>query len=82
MLGRPVVAWNHGGVKEILARMFPFGAVPPGNQPALLAQTQTFLRDVPPVEDQDAFPLELSMQKTYQVYQALLEGRKSLENGS
>ncbi|MEJ2533965.1 MAG: glycosyltransferase [Gammaproteobacteria bacterium] len=72
-LGRPVVAWNHGGVREILARMYPFGAVPPGNFAALRAQTATFLHRAPPVEALDAFPLESSMERTFALYRQLLE---------
>jgi glycosyltransferase involved in cell wall biosynthesis len=71
-LGRPVVAWNHGGVREILARLYPFGAVPPGNFGALRAQTATFLHDAPPVEERDAFPLEDSMARTFDLYRQLL----------
>jgi len=71
-LGRPVVAWNHGGVREILSRMYPFGAVPPGNRAALRAQTEVFLRSAPPVEPSDAFPLEVSMARTLALYRSLL----------
>ncbi len=74
-LGRPVVAWNHGGVAEILAGLYPFGAVPPDNPAALRAQTATFLRDAPPVGQQDAFSLESSMRKTLDVYRFVLETR-------
>ncbi len=74
-LGRPVVAWNHGGVAEILAELFPFGAVPPDNAAALLAQTVTFLRQAPPVENRDAFALEDSMNRTLDVYRAELARR-------
>lgn len=71
-LGRPVVAWNHGGVAEILSRMYPFGAVPPDNSAALRAQTATFLHRAPPVPPLDAFPLDLSMQQTHQLYLRLI----------
>lgn len=71
-LGRPVVAWNHGGVAEILSGMYPFGAVPAGNTAALRAQTATFLHKAPPVPAADAFPLEASMRKTYQLYLRLI----------
>jgi glycosyltransferase involved in cell wall biosynthesis len=71
-LGRPMVAWNHGGVAEILARIYPFGAVPPDNGAALLAQTATFLSQAPPVPKSDAFTLESSMHQTLELYRSLL----------
>ena len=71
-LGRPVVAWNHGGVKEILQRLYPFGAVPAGNLAALRAQTATFLHQAPSVEPTTAFSLQQSMQQTVDLYQSLL----------
>lgn len=75
-LGRPVVAWNHGGVAEILAELYPFGAVPPNNAAALRAQTATFLREAPPVEHHDAFSLEASMNQTLAVYRDVLDARR------
>jgi glycosyltransferase involved in cell wall biosynthesis len=74
-LGRPVVAWNHGGAAEILSRMYPFGAVPPGNIAALRAQTSTFLHRAPPVEASGAFSLAESMRKTHELYQQLLAAK-------
>jgi glycosyltransferase involved in cell wall biosynthesis len=81
-LGRPVVAWNHGGVAEILSRLYPFGAVPPGNTSALRAQTLTFLRQAPPVDRPEAFSLAQSMRETLAVYQAVLDARRNGENHS
>lgn len=80
-LGRPVVAWNHGGVAEILAECYPFGAVPPNNTAALRAQSATFLRQAPPVEVSERFSLENSMQRTLDVYHAVLAAR-SREGGT
>jgi glycosyltransferase involved in cell wall biosynthesis len=71
-LGRPVVAWNHGGVAEILSAVYPFGAVPPGNFSGLCAQTATFLRNAPPVEPTRSFQLEDSMRDTLAVYEQAL----------
>lgn len=75
-LGRPAVAWNHGGVAEILARIYPFGAVPVDNPAALRAQTATFLDRAPPVEPTTAFSLAESMQKTFDLYNELLDERR------
>jgi glycosyltransferase involved in cell wall biosynthesis len=75
-LGRPVVGWNHGGVAEILARCYPFGAVPPGNADALEAQTRAFLRQgAPAVERTEAFRLEDSMAETLRLYETMYAGR-------
>ena len=30
-LGKPVIAYHHGGVKEIMNKLFPWGAIPPGD---------------------------------------------------
>lgn len=75
-LGRPVVGWNHGGVAEILAECYPFGAVPPDNADALEAQTRAFLRrGAPTVEPTRAFRLEESMAATLRLYESVLSGR-------
>lgn len=71
-LGVPAIGWNHGGVQETLAAMFPQGAVIPDNPVDLLEKTRAFLHQAPTVEPSQAFLLEDSMQKTLQVYQSLL----------
>lgn len=76
-LGRPVLAWNHGGAAEILARMFPEGAVDPINHPALEARTREMLNRPPVVERSEAFGLEESMAKHLQVYTRLLEASET-----
>jgi len=79
-LGRPVVAWNHGGVAEILARMYPQGAVTPDSPAALLEKTRAFLQQVPPVQPSEAFRLEDSMNQTLELYRTLLGQRKPEAN--
>lgn len=71
-LGVPVIGWNHGGVQETLAAMFPQGAVIPDNVSELLARARQFLHRRPLVAASEAFLLEDSMHKTLQVYQSLL----------
>jgi glycosyltransferase involved in cell wall biosynthesis len=71
-LGVPVIGWNHGGVQETLAAMFPQGAVTPDDPIDLLEKARAFLRQAPKVNPSGAFLLEDSMQKTLQVYQSLL----------
>ena len=72
-LGVPVIAWNHGGVKEILEQMFPAGAVAPDSQPALLEKTRAFLHQPPTVQQSEAFSLYASMDQTMALYQSALE---------
>jgi len=74
-LGVPVIGWNHGGVQEVLARMFPGGAVEPDNPHQLLERTQTFLRQPPTVAASDAFLLQNSMQAHFQLYESMCASR-------
>jgi len=73
-LGTPVIGWDHGGVQEVLAKVFTRGAVTPGNHGQLLDRTREFLRQPPGVARSGAFGLEESMNKTMDVYnQALMD---------
>lgn len=72
-LACPVIAWNHGGASEILARMFPLGAVTPLDYRQLQVRTREFLAARPVVEKSNAFSLETSMNKHLAVYQDLMK---------
>lgn len=74
-LGIPVIAWDHGGVRETLAALFPEGAVTPGNRHELLMRSQDFLELRPEVPFRQAFGLRESMEKTFAVYQSALEDK-------
>lgn len=76
-LGIPVIAWRHGGVKEVLEEMFPAGAVMADNQQDLLNKTCEFLDRPPAVTNSNAFNLQTSMAQTVALYCATLdkEGR-------
>lgn len=74
-LGVPVIAWDHGGVQEILRKMFPAGAVDPDSLPALAQKTRTFLQHVPEVQRSDAFSLQASMDQTMHLYHSALGTR-------
>lgn len=68
-LGVPVIAYDHGGVREILARMFPEGAVPAGDLGALLEKTVDFVcspRQVPP---STPFTLRTMLDQTLALYE-------------
>jgi glycosyltransferase involved in cell wall biosynthesis len=74
-LGVPVIAWNHGGVREILAAMFPAGAVRPDDRRELLARTISFLDHKPRVPESEDFLLETSMENTLRLYESAMEDR-------
>jgi glycosyltransferase involved in cell wall biosynthesis len=74
-LGVPVIGWNHGGVQETLAAMFPAGAVTPGDRGELLRLSLAFLRRRPAVPPSEAYGLPESLQRTLAVYDAALAGR-------
>ena len=67
-LGVPVIAWNHGGVREVLRKMYPFGGVQADNMAALIHRTGTFLQQTPMVLKCDTFSLESSMNQTLNLY--------------
>jgi glycosyltransferase involved in cell wall biosynthesis len=70
-LGRPTLGLDHGGVGEILAALYPPGAVPPGDPETLLQRVRTLLLDPPPVPAEQLFPLEQMQRDTLAVYQSL-----------
>lgn len=72
-LGRPMVAWDHGGASEILAEMFPEGAVTPLNYVELEARVRGFLKSPPRVKPSEAFSLDSSMGRHLALYEELLE---------
>lgn len=76
-LGRPMIAWNHGGAAEILAEMFPGGAVEPLDYEALERTARHFLDSPPRVDQSNAFTLEESMHKHLDVYRELIRSRNS-----
>lgn len=76
-LGRPMIAWNHGGAAEILAEMFPAGAVEALDYEALEHKTRAFLDTPPHVDKSNAFTLDESMNKHLDVYRELIRSRNS-----
>ena len=74
-LGIPVIGWDHGGVQETLAVLFPQGAVTPCDRIELLDRSRAFLAQAPPVTENPAFGLRESMEKTMAVYQSVIADR-------
>lgn len=71
-LGKPVIGWDEGGSGEILRRLFPFGAVPAGDEAALAARVQAWLASPQrPAESRD-FELGTMCEQTFACYRELL----------
>jgi len=72
-LGVPAIGWDHGGVREVLAEMFPEGAVRPDDPAELLSRTRAFLQNPPTVLPSTAFLLEDSLNRNMQLYLSAVE---------
>lgn len=70
-LGRPVVGFAHGGVGEILARLYPAGRVPPGDLDALVTATRRLLAAPAPVPDEQPYRRERLESETLALYAEL-----------
>lgn len=75
-LGRPVLAWDHGGAGEILGQIYPRGRVPLQDMDALTARSLEMLHEPVPVPASNAFGLEESMQKHLDIYHRLAGNRQ------
>jgi len=74
-LGRPVAGWAHGGVAELLTTLYPAGAVPVGDEAALLTTVTGLLADPDPVSENQPFTLSRMLESTLDLYQSLAENR-------
>lgn len=70
-LGRPVLGWDHGGVGEQLRALYPAGAVPPGDDDALVDRAGSLLADPPPVPDGHPYTRERMLSATLALYESL-----------
>ena len=68
-LGRPVVAYDHGGAGEVLEELQPEGLVEPGNTGAAAAKIRAFLDTPPAIADNRAFTLERMLESTLALYE-------------
>lgn len=67
-LGTPVVGYGHGGVGEILAAMFPEGAVPAGDIDAAVRAAERICANDVPVTRRNPFPLARMLEATLELY--------------
>ena len=74
-LGTPVVGYQHGGVGEILARLYPAGLTPVGNLEALTRRVTALLAAAPPVPSEPVFPLRRMLDETLALYEAVYRTR-------
>lgn len=72
-LGAPVAGYAHGGVGELLARMFPAGQVAPGDHRGLLGTCLHILDARPrPAALPEQFELKHMLEDTLDTYQSLV----------
>jgi len=72
MLGVPVIAYSHGGVKEQMEEMLPNGQIELGNIEELVKKTSAFLLKKQNVKSSKAFELDGMLSKTLDVYKSLI----------
>jgi len=82
-LGRPVVAYDHGGVGEQLRAIFPAGRVLLRDESALLQTTRQVLAGVePPAILPPAYTLDAMCRTTIEVYSELLHNQPAAGDGN
>ncbi|MCE2959452.1 MAG: glycosyltransferase [Luteolibacter sp.] len=71
-LGKPVVAYNHGGVAEQLLRIYPTGLVPVGDIKAAGEKCEHILERGDYPENIGSFTLEAMLHSTLAVYESMI----------
>lgn len=69
-IGRPVIAYNHGGVSEIMRELYPAGCVEPFDTAGVVNKLKEFSNHSPPVNGSNPFTLESMQQKTMALYRS------------
>lgn len=67
-LGRSVVAYNHGGVAEVLTKMYPQGGVAPNDIDAVCNKIISFYKTPVPVANKNFFTLDKMLCDTLSLY--------------
>ena len=71
-LGKPVIAYDHGGVAEQLRAIFPQGLVKPGDLESAIDLTGIILKGRPRPLSIEAFTLRRMLDSTLEVYRTVL----------
>ena len=71
---RPVLGFAHGGVGDLLAALYPAGAVAAGDEQALLVTARKLLQSPPPVSTFDGFRVADMQHATLALYEELGDG--------
>jgi len=67
-LGRPVIAYDHGGAAEILEKMYPQGCIEPNDIAAVCDKIISFYKEPVPVADKNFFTLDKMLNDTLSLY--------------
>lgn len=70
-IGKPVIAYDHGGAAEILRKIFPAGRVSPLDPAAAASKLEEFFDTRPVVERHNPFTLERMLANTMELYEQL-----------
>lgn len=70
-LGKPVIAYNHGGVSEQMSSMLPDGLIPVADKSALTDKCSQWLQAVPEVPTSHDFTLHRMLENTLNIYQSV-----------
>jgi glycosyltransferase involved in cell wall biosynthesis len=71
-LCRPVLGYDHGGVGELLADLYPAGRVPPGDHRRLVERAAELLRAAPPITPLSRYRLVDMQAATLALYEGLV----------
>ena len=70
-MGRPVIGYAHGGVREQLEAVYPDGLVPVGDTETVVARIEKWGWSAPPVEEPVPFTLQHLLDETLALYREL-----------
>ena len=75
-LGRPVVAYAHGGAQEVLGELQPDGLIPPGDVGMAVGKIQEFLKTQPHIAHNRTFTLQQMLDQTLALYEQACSGNR------
>lgn len=78
-LGTPVLGYDHGGVGEILRRVYPAGLTPLGDMDRLTQRVRALLTARQPVPAEPVFPLRRMLDDTLALYAELCKSPRNTE---